>query len=218
MKTAFSIDELANFIETYRQLRLVRADKLAAELCQLAHIYEAHPTLVKTPFAPQTLRPNEKHVPSNLRFQARKLLRRAVEGRWGDKDIGKYCFRFPFPALIQYDWTIRLFNKLWQDDTAAAPEEMLDKYRVILEKAPLWVMPVHKQDEVEDLSNEFEKVALSTDSPLCKPIVKEVGDAYLPHPEQVKWLEMFAEVLAWMEANFPGEVRGVRGDGWETGK
>ena len=217
--TAFSIDELANFISTYQRLRLVRAEKLAAELRQLADIYEANPTLLKTPFAPQTPRPNLKHVPSNLRFHARKVLRRAKYGRWGDKDTVKYCFRFPFPALIPYDWTTIVFNKLWQGNTAVIPREILDKYRVVLEEAPLWVtgMPAHEQDKLKDLSNMFEHVALSTGPPLCKPTVVEVGDAYFPHPEQVKWLATFAEVVAWMGANFPGDVRSVRGDGLVTG-
>ncbi|KAF2827815.1 hypothetical protein CC86DRAFT_369048 [Ophiobolus disseminans] len=207
MRMAFSIDDLASFIDAFQKLRLIRAEALAAELCRLADIYSALPALVKTPFAPQTPSPNKKHIPDNLRFDAQKLIKRAINGRWTDKELSRYRFRFPFTALVPFDWTTTLFNKVWKDDAAAIPEDIMAKYRMVIEEAPLWVtnMSASMRSQLKSMT-ELEQRALGAALPLCKPIFKEVGEAYMPHPEQVKWLEAFAEIVALMQENYPSVV------------
>lgn len=78
---AFTINELSSFIAAYQNLRRVRAEALATELRNLADIYEAHPDRVKMPFAPQTHRPNQAHISSQMRAEANGLIRRATNGR-----------------------------------------------------------------------------------------------------------------------------------------
>jgi hypothetical protein len=114
-------DELAQFIELYQYFRLVRASVLSRELLQLADLYEAHPTRLKTLYADEP-RPNKRpfnpiHVPNMLRCEARNMVRRAQTTGWNHKKNEKYEYRFmaAAPALVPYEWATQLFNKVLRE-------------------------------------------------------------------------------------------------------
>jgi hypothetical protein len=81
-RTCLSLDELDSFVELYLRLREIRASAVSRSLYRIADLYEANPTCLRTPFAPQTHRPNKKHIPSNMRSMARKQEIRAKHRRW----------------------------------------------------------------------------------------------------------------------------------------
>jgi hypothetical protein len=135
-------DELAQFIELYQSFRLVRASALSRELLQLANLYEAHPTRLKTLYADEP-RPNKRpfnplHVPSKLRGEAHNMVRRAQTTGWNRKKNSQYEHRFmaAAPALVPYEWAMQLFNKVLrepvfrdtvkvlQDDAQSATEDL----------------------------------------------------------------------------------------------
>lgn len=216
MRKAFSVDELGRFLGLYQQLRLNRATALSAELCKLADLYERHPNLFKTPFAPQSPRTNTKHIPDNMRFEARKILKKAKDGQWSEKETSKYRFRFPFPALVPYNWATQFFSNHCSDNIASLPEEILNNRQNVLRKAPTWITTLKAS-----LEERLETVNLSKaegQAALCEPKVPEVGDAYLPHPEDLQWLESFSKVTATLEEQYPGGVKDVRGNGWAACK
>jgi hypothetical protein len=204
-RTAFSVDDLSNFIDSYQCLRRTRAEGLANELRHLATIYEAHPDRVKMPFAPQTHRSNKTHISNQMRCEANILIRKAEFGRWKDKQTARHRFRFLFPALVPYDWTAQLFNDVWDGKSSTFAEDMIERCKDITKRAPFGML-----DTASLASLDVGQVLHTT--LLRKPVLKEQGSGYRMHPEEVEWLQAFAEVIAWMEETFPDKVRDVRGD------
>jgi hypothetical protein len=212
-RNALSLDELKNFMTFYQQLRETRAKALAQELCRLAGLYEAHPTCFKTPFAPERRRLNEKHVPTQMRIEARKMTKRVTNTWWKDKEIYKYRFAFPFPGLVPYGWTLQLFDKVLKEGHAVLTtdqhEEMFKKARITRSVLPAWAAGVPDMGALTQQVERWE--------PRYKAIMSW-GLAYQPHKEwEVRWLETFGEVVAWMEAQFPDLLQEVRGPGWVVG-
>jgi hypothetical protein len=210
-QNVFSIVELRNFMTFYQQVRETRAKALAQELCRLADLYEAHPTLFKTPFAPERRRLNEKHVPSQMRIEARKMTKRAVNAWWKDKEIYKYRFAFPFPALVPYSWTLQLFDKVLKEGLVALSsdqhKEVVEKTMIICKTLPAWAGDATDMEALpRQVSRWSPKNTMSWSL------------AYQPHKErELGWLETFGEVVAWMEAQFPDLLQEVRSPGWVLG-
>lgn len=211
-RNAISIDELKDFITFYQQLRQLRTEALVKELCRLADLYEAHPTRLKMPFAPERRRLNEKHVPTRLRIEARKMTKRVANTWWKDKEIYKYRFEFPFPALVPYSWTLQLFDKVLRSEHAVLSsvehKEIFEKARTVSKSLPPWAAGA---PNMEALTQQVERWA-------PKYRTKTWDRAYQPHREnELKWLELFGELIAWMEVQFPGLFQVVRGPGWVVG-
>jgi hypothetical protein len=211
-RTALSIEELSDFIDLYQQLRVLRAEALAEELYRLADLYETHSSLLKMPFAPQTPRLNKAHIPSRMRYEARKIVKRASTTWWKYEKMYPYRFGYPFPALIPYTWTIQLFCKVLHDDKLSEslhPETIAKSCKAIMQEIPAWAPDGLRHVATGDmagLSNALDRIAL--------------GPKYIPgwqntnciHAEdELKWLERFADVIAWMEVEFPDAVQEVRG-------
>lgn len=171
----------------------------------LVIIYEAHPDRVKMPFAPQTQRSNKTHISNQMRWEAKILIRKAEFGRWKDKQTARYRFRFLFPALVPYDWTTQLFNDIWNGKSSTFAEDMIQRCKDITKRAPFGML-----DTTSLTSPGVGQVLHAT--PLRKPVLEEQGSGSRAHPEEVNWLQAFAEVIAWMEETYPDKVRDVRGD------
>jgi hypothetical protein len=91
----------------------------SAELNRLAAIYEAFPTELRTPKAPQTPRANALQIPLSFRLDAARVVvqpirspDRLVKPQFGKTTGEHYQFRRPHPVLIPYDWCFRLFNSV----------------------------------------------------------------------------------------------------------
>jgi hypothetical protein len=209
-RNALSLEELSKFTDLYQQLRVIRAKALAEELYRLADLYDAHSSRLKMPFAPQTLRRNKQHIPTNMRYEARKVIKRASTTWWKSKEKYPYRFAYQFPALIPYDWTIQLFRKVLQDGLLSEslyPEAVVNCKRIV-QGIPQWVPDLlrhFKTDEMVNLSKALDLVALEPkDSSMWQ-------NTYRPHPDdELRWLEGFAEVVAWMELKFPDELQKLR--------
>jgi hypothetical protein len=141
-RNAFSIEELMDFMDVYQRIRVIRSESLAGELYCLADLYEAHPTRLTMPYAPQTCRLNTDHVPTNMRHEAQKPVRRANYTWWGSKEIYRYRFEFTFPALVPYGWTVQLFRRVMHTHVrsdSVHPEEIIEMSKIVLGSVPRWV-------------------------------------------------------------------------------
>jgi hypothetical protein len=207
-----TIDELVEFIESYQNLRLVRAQGLAKELSSLADFYDAHPTRLKQPFAPQTHRPNVKHVPANLRSEARKIVKRVAHTWWGDEEIYQNRFAHDFPALVPYDWSVRLFSQVYQKYTLQQPDHqraMVEKCNNVLKETPVWMQNL--------LGGELGTLIAKVPEATAQPKKQSRPGTYCPHTEQdLVSLVTFAEIIAWMEIEFPNELLEARPSEWGT--
>jgi hypothetical protein len=144
-RTALSVEELSDFIDLYQKMRVLRAEASAQELCRLADLYEAHSSRLRMPFAPQTPRLNKTHVPSNMRCEARKVVKRASTTWWNCKEIYRYRFAYPFPALVPYTWTIQLFCKVLHGGKLleSLPPETIEKScKSLMQRIPAWASRV----------------------------------------------------------------------------
>jgi hypothetical protein len=218
-RTALSVEELSDFIDLYQKIRVLRAEALAQELYRLADLYEAHSSRLKMPFAPQTPRLNKTHIPSNMRCEARKIVKRASTTWWNCKEIYRYRFAYPFPALVPYTWTIQLFCKVLHGGKLSEslhPDTIVKSCKSMMQRIPAWSPPCDLPhlitNDMAGLSNALDLIALGPkhlwywESTLC------------PHTDKdLEWLESFADVMVWMEAEFPETVKEVRGHRWEDG-
>lgn len=219
----FSIDDLVTFIDMYQQFRLLRAETLASELYRLADIYEAHPTRLKEPFdlrvrAPHPL--NTQHVPTHMRRQARKMIRKAKNGKW--KCSEGSIVRFAWPALVPYESEVELFYQGLANaaDIQVAPAEIVDKCRAVITNAPSWAQDstegevnavTHLSESLEqqhvslygpnpDVRVRAYQAEQSRRAPVVLPVLPR-GDA------ELEWLENFAEVTAWMRGKLPDNLQ-----------
>lgn len=209
-RSAFSIQELAQFIGVYQDLRVTRAEAFAAELRGLADLYEAHPTRLKMPFAPQTHRPNHQHIPNKMRQEARIMEKRAKTTWWGYKEIFAYRFAYSFPALVVYDWTVELFRTVMQKHVCLGSkhlEAIVEKTKPVLDGIPRWAPCLSGH-----LQNDQSASVSGAMNPLdTKPHGDSARNEYHPRPDgELKWLASFVEVIAWMEAEFPDILQDVR--------
>jgi hypothetical protein len=96
-RTCLSLDELDSFVELYLRLREIRASAVSRSLYRIADLYEANPTCLRTPFAPQTHRPNKKHYPP---ICALCLGNRKVGQNTADGHVQALCTLRPGIAML----------------------------------------------------------------------------------------------------------------------
>jgi hypothetical protein len=203
-------------VDIYQRLRQVRAKALADELHHLAALYDAHPTRLRTPFSPQTRRPNASHIPANMRAEAHKLVK-VAENRWWNPRVQpyNYRFRFAFPGLVQYDWGMRFINTVLKKHPITTsnelyPKAVTEKCWIVLNVPPKWV---EGQDGIIDLTKVFGHLGVGMEA-LRTPAV---SNAYQPHKaSDLDWLLAFSEVVKWLEDAFPDMLQEARGADWDT--
>ncbi|KAJ4293155.1 hypothetical protein N0V90_008437 [Kalmusia sp. IMI 367209] len=210
-----SLNELATFIDVYQEIRLVRAEALAAELNRLADLYEKYPNCLKMPFAPQTRRRNKEHVLRRLRIDARKVVDGAKHGRWAYSDTCRYRFTQPFPALVPYEYCRQLSLKMKNLD---CPKDVMANYKIMCEGPSRLGVSV-KNDPNAGITAAFDQLGMEDDNLTpeknCKP---RTSHLYCPYGEAtLKWLEAFCIASKWMEDNYPEIVQEVRGATWTDG-
>lgn len=216
----FSVDDFARYIELDHTLRQAVAGHVANDLNRLASLYEAHPTRLKTPFAPQTRRFNDRHVPFVLRRKAKAVERKARNASWIRARTQYHLqSRFSFPDLVPYDWCLRLFALVLQDvdlSSSAYPAEMVDKCMMVFEEAPSWAIGTtanantRAQVIAETAENKLvfcSELSLSNRDTQPSPIRPEA---------ELDWLEDFVTVVAWMEGEFPDLLEQVRTSDWDA--
>ncbi|KAH7066804.1 hypothetical protein BKA63DRAFT_523196 [Paraphoma chrysanthemicola] len=189
-----SIKEVADFIEAYQQIRINRAQALATQLNRLADLYEAHPQHLKEPFAPQSPRPNEKHIAIQMRCEALQIVRRAQNRWWGTRPCGVYRFNRRFLPLIPYDRSTEIYNqnisKLRQAGTVTF-EEIEEKGEAVSREWPEWEMIDANGFPVSYKQNPIGHIQWTKSQRMP-----------LPHSEvHLKWLENIVNVIAWIEEN-----------------
>jgi len=203
----FSADKLAAFVDMYQQVRLVRAETLAAELHRLADIYEAHPTRLKQPFDPRNKAPDEfnaQHIPTQMRREARRMIKRSKTARWNSRDVKP--FRFKYPPLVPYESQIQYFYD-GLDGAPSAPVEIVEKCQAIMENAPDWAGEdaAREVDGVTDLCKALENQHISERGLTPKLCIRasrfqSAGLPVLPRGDaELDWLVDFAEATARLE-------------------
>lgn len=210
-REAMTIKELEDFVEMYQRIRVIRAEAFAGELRRLADLYEAHPTQLKMPFAPQTLRPNPKHIPDSMRREAQRMMKRATNTWWKYKEMTRYRFAFQFPAIIPYEWSVQLFRKVMQLNPTL-PKIIQETSNIVFKRQPPWSINILGPLETDEIANISKALSGSSLDPKTASIWRT---KYCLHTEvEMMWLESFAEVVAWMETEYPDVLRQVRGPEW----
>lgn len=212
----FSVNELEAFIDTYQQFRLVRAEMLAVELYRLADIYETHPTRLKQPFDTRIQVPNAfnaQHVPTQMRHEARKRVRRAKNARWNSREVKPS--RFMYPPLVPYESQLQSFcdglediaNKQGIDGERSAPVEIVEKCQAVVQNAPDWAREdaEGEMDTAANLCKTLERQHMGRRGLTPNIRIRASGfqSAGLPvllrGDSEVGWLGDFAEATAWLE-------------------
>ncbi|KAF1962097.1 hypothetical protein CC80DRAFT_531078 [Byssothecium circinans] len=216
-----SIDNLATFIDVYQDLRRMRAAALAGELRRLADLYDAHPYRLKMPFAPQSPRKNEKHVPNHMRYQADLLVKQPSSTPWIHGARAHYAFAYPFPCLVPYNCCISLFDAVLHKHDLSEPifsPDIAGKCKFLVKEKPEWVEMVIKivpECEIPIPQGDYDKA-----KPFRKRQFEEGrSTAYVPHEAvHLEWLEVFMVVVAWMEKEFPDLSTEAKGqnDSYDT--
>ncbi|GME37787.1 hypothetical protein GTA08_BOTSDO04277 [Neofusicoccum parvum] len=217
---AVKVEDVARFVELHHRACEARAVALARQLRRLAELYERHPTRVKQPFAPQTRRVNEEHVPRKMRTDARKLEQWHPLIFW--RRPSRYRFIQAFPNLVPYDWCLRLFVRV------------LDEHPLPREREKT-VYPSNLvatiQEAIGGLPYFYDRSGGTMDQTLVESLrmppaddgkavflTMRVSNNYLPYADaELKWLEAFIESVAWMEQRFSEFVHEVRGKEWSEG-
>lgn len=188
-KSDLSLDELVVFLEAMKAIRLAESETLAGELNRLADMYDAHPTRLKMPFAPQTPRPNKKHVPNRLRIDARKLIKWGTSSGWKMEPF-KYRFIYNSPALVPYDWCKQLLLRIEVSD---CPEEIMTSYK-LLREGPQSVAS-RETDPVDDITEGILHFGIKDTVLRHKQRDGWDGHHYRPSdPAALDWLEALCKV------------------------
>lgn len=146
---------ISTFLTLYQTARHSRATALAAQLRRLATLYSKNPTRLKQPFAPQTSRPNAAHVPTQLRIDADRIENR--DQAWEGRDRAFHRFRHAFPALVPYNWCLRLFARVVEAGDSPWPVELAPAVKRAVEGMPCFYerfaegAVMRGGDKVEDL-------------------------------------------------------------------
>jgi hypothetical protein len=200
-----SIDELDFVVTTYLEAFTNRAKSLANELQRLALLYEAHPQLLKQPFAPQTSRPNTKHVPEQLRHRARKL--EAGSLVWLEHDKCPSFFRDDFPGLVPYNWTLQLFVAMVEQGNI----EIDQKCQFIMDGMARYYP---RECQLPEESNQLPALRTAgtpwsigdAEGKKSKILTerRKLSMTYTAHANiELRWLEAFVEVVAQLIKKFP---------------
>jgi hypothetical protein len=195
-----SIEELAKFFDVYQQIRTIRAEALAAELYRLANLYETHPNHLKEPFAPESPRPNEKHVPFQMRSEARQLVRRATNTWWGKKQSYPSRFRYAFPAIVPYARSVGIFKNGTEElkqSKCILPMTIMEKSEAVYKAWPDWAMDNDAYAQMYSMRNARNDVGHIR--------LAALGRTNYPHSEiDLRWTENIVEVVAWMKETLQG--------------
>lgn len=198
----------------------------SAELNRLADLHERYPTILKLAFAPQGCRGGSAHIRGALRRDAKQVLtgvllpafRKSKHLRQRER-AGWYRFRYPHPALVPYDWCLRLFRCMTHKH--AIPEDESD---LVAGVYPSTLIPDLRRasDGFEfihsnELPGELRRITPGSWQDICHMDYR-VEDSKLrilpdgcgpsniipmgPHVlAELEWLESICRCVEWAEAN-----------------
>ncbi|KAM7193670.1 hypothetical protein V8F20_008307 [Naviculisporaceae sp. PSN 640] len=112
----WSVPQMKAFVDGYTAVQRNLNETKAQQLRELGKMYKTHHDRLKTPGAPQSPRPNTAHVPQQLEFVARHVLRiididRSLQPRSRE---GISRFRYAHASLVPYDWCLELWFEVMQ--------------------------------------------------------------------------------------------------------
>lgn len=234
-----TVGELEEITGLYQRALKIRTNTQADELRRLATLYDAHSKLLKEPFAPQSPRSNLLHIPQQLRSRAR-ILENTIPS-WYNRTGGRSYFRNEFPALVPYDWTLRLFVLLIKQDKVTVDT----RCQKILGGMPRYYRPEFDSgDRISaprtlgtpwspptDLPSQSHKLSVTlcqpndinrsttrfwTGPPELRYLHRAVSDAttYTAHAKvELAWLETFVDVVAGLIERFPQAAEAAQAEG-----
>ena len=214
----WTVNEAHRFLPYLARARRLLAQAYSAQLHSLAVAYERFPAELKTPLAPETPRPNTRHIADRLHEDAARVLvgrlakpRCVRTGQPVRRHFG-YRFRFLVTALVPYNWCLRLFLVVVErhplsTDAGRYPPAVLPDVRVALGG-----MDVIHQHGGQDISARRPRYSVvSGTPPLAQFNTFWKSRSALPKPAaEVEWLESFASAVHWMTAEFPDLVALVK--------
>ncbi|KAJ8114173.1 hypothetical protein OPT61_g3891 [Boeremia exigua] len=200
----FSEVELETVTHLFQQALTARKTALVSELRRLAALYETHPTLLKSAFAPQSSRPSAHHLPEQFRQRARKL---ATPPSLYSRLCCRTYFQDEFTALVPYDWTLRFFVA-----ATGKEQDLLENYQFVLDGITSYYL--------RDVEHSSKRHSMrTTGTPYSLPSRRKEdtqflagksgptrgrGGPYSAHSEiELVWLETFVELVASLVEKYP---------------
>lgn len=200
----------------HRSLVSLRAAQ-NSELLRMKDLYNAHPTLLKKPLAPQSPRKNHRHILQNLKRDAKHALARPFclcDGQETRPSVhaGWYRFRNQLPLMVPYDWCMSLFDLIVKRLGPGDSEE--ERIKGAFPAAIL----THLQTAQRGLPYLYEHSDSNQEAPRPRVISRAPGDVCYrldsgdisgcPRPvAEMEWLESFLVCVSWMAGAFPEDAQ-----------
>ena len=147
-----------------------------------------------------------------MRREARTIVKRADTTWWGYKEIYRYRFVYPFPALVPYDWSMQLVGKIMQQHVCVGSDDwstIAEMRKIVLNGLPSWAPGVQKHQDT-DIASAFGYLEIDQ-----KPSPASRHSFRPRENDEIRWLASFVEVVAWMELKYPNVVHQVKGPDWD---
>lgn len=209
--------DIENAVRLYKGALSARRSSLVGELRRLATLYEAHPRLLKLPYAPQWSNPNVHHIPRQLRARANKMDKAPLS--FHANAGGRTYFHNDFAALVPFDWTVRFLVSILGDE-----QETNEKFRFLLDDLARYYL--HKAEPGGQQNIYAAGIPWSLS--LLKPRqigflagaagpewIRDEGPLTAHVDDEVDWLEGFVEGVAELIKKYPEaaqEARAEEGD------
>lgn len=205
----FVEDDIESGIRLCQSALSARKSSLAGELRRLASLYEAHPGLLKVPYASQNSMPSARHVPQQLRYRASKL-EKAPLSFWTNGG-GRSYFHNEFLPLVPFDWTLRFLVTVLESEQASIDDktqhvvEGLAYYFLrgveprgrqdIRTAGTPWSAPLYRQQQLRFLAGR--------EGPKW---FRDTAALIAHRSEELSWVEAFVEVISGLIERFPHAV------------
>lgn len=189
-----------------------RRSSLVGELRRLATLYEAHPQLLKLPYAPQDSNTDTRHIPRQFRARANKIEKAPLSIYTSGG--GRTYFNKIGAALVPFDWTIRFLVSILRDEKEIEEKSrfLLDSLaRYYLRKAEPggqqniydagipWLLSLLKPRQLGFLAGSDGREWIKDETPLSAHVDNELD-----------WLEKYVEAVAELVKKYPEAAKAAR--------
>ena len=186
----------------------------SSELSRMKELYDAHPTFLKKPLAPQSPRKNQVHILKALERDAKHALTRRFclwhcdEPRRAS-DTGWYRFRSQLPVLVPYDWCMSLFDfavKKFGDSSEMIESPYVDNIRPHLQTAFNGLPYIYEHPASSNESRRHRIVSYAPGNVCYRLEHGRISGCPRPVAE-MEWLESFLVCVEWMVDAFPEDAK-----------
>lgn len=219
--------QMERFLKWYEAAQCRLNTLMSKQLSDLAKLYERHPTRLKAPLAPQAPRSNIEHISARLQIASKRVLNNVFLGTTYHHHAS--VLRHRHAGLVPYDWCLRLWQLVAEDDLSLSPPVMASAPANVRKSMELAVKGLKWFYEGGAAEEESRAPATGDGSSASEGEQKETPPMpritargvqsehrwYFVHGEgrstrfgpadlrELEWLEAFVICIEWMEQEFP---------------